>query len=324
MNLDKNSVLKGILTTLFILPLLCCGRNSWARNTDSPLRLSITSTKDVFFVREPIWIKTILTNVGEDSLRVAPLDIYAGFLLLSLTTEDGTMTEFKWNLANYIGHGEDLAPAESVYVMYDLLQGYGKQVESGGYDPILDVGEYRLVADYRPGQFDSSLTIPGVNSDILRFKVESPVGEEVKAFELLEVAHKYKWTKPQIENRKQKVREICQTIVERYPGSVIAPAAQYEIAKMLMPMTIPAYEYWDPDEAMVECRRMIENYPDYPETKSTVYFLIRCYHEKKAEDEGKEYLRTIIDKYKGTLLSRTAWEALDRWERGEIMLELSK
>jgi len=141
---------------------------------------------------------------------------------------------------------------------------------------------------------------------------------------LFEVAHKYKWGKPQIKNRKQKVREICQTIVERYPGSVIAPVAQYEITKMLMPMTIPAYEYWDPDEAMAECKRMIENHPDYPETKSTVYFLIRCYHEKKAEDEGKEYLRTIMEKHKGTCLSKTAWEALDRWQRGEILLQPKK
>ncbi|MBU1469976.1 MAG: outer membrane protein assembly factor BamD [candidate division Zixibacteria bacterium] len=205
------------------------------------LELKLLCDKTTYFLEEPIWIDILLINHEEDTVMVN-LPFPEGDHFRFIVVEDGR------DSLPYCGMTYDfgdrgvlpdyhLAPSDTVYSLFNLLEGY----------PI----SWKSPLDHEI-PLNGHIYIRGVMSNTyysepLEIDIVEPTGDEVSAYEIWKDAMEYRIGEFAI----QKYKELLNT----YPGSVYAASACRRLIANYRTISL------DSAQVRVYALRILRDYP---------------------------------------------------------------
>lgn len=257
------------------------------------LEFRIGLQKDTFFVSEPIWVDLYFTNEGRESVTLNSLDLTWQKLEVHVVNAEGDTLEYSGFIADGVcPPGPTLEASHTYYHYIRLSENFGKGARE--YLPpslrYLEEGTYTL-----------QMIHTGVSSNLAEFNVQNPKGEERLAYNLVTDASrtglKYYHTDT------QQAIEIFQGLINKYPKSVYAELADYEIAGLygLLGQSDRTDEY---------LRDLILHYPNSHFVLKALPDLLR----QMTKREKVEFLKETIKKHPETRASDLAQESLQNIE----------
>jgi hypothetical protein len=267
---------KVITGWMFTISLVLICLNLKADNT--PLKLEVGLSKEMYVVSEPIWLDITLTNISQDTVRTIGLCIPCGGTKLILLNEKGDALSYRGIQADMArGSGYVMQPGEQKYECDNLIAYFGERVDFFRLE--LKPGKYSLRAAY----YGSKSGI--INSEEIDFEITKPSGIETEALELLKKGYR-----AQITNEPNMAKDCFEEIVTRFPKSVYSEIAHKELASS--------------DSLKME---MLIKFPDTGYSKRIIGSLIRG----KDPSQQKRFLLELTKKYPKTRTSKNA-ELLSR------------
>jgi tetratricopeptide (TPR) repeat protein len=285
---------KLCLTVILISLFFLIGVVSGESTTNEEVAFEI-ETKDKYLLREPVWIDLYLTNNCEEDITIRPLDLPWLVLQVLLVNSKGDTLKYR---GMHFEHGRlpggyVVEPNETYHHFVNLLTSFGETtyaLEKGLGRFYLEEDTYTLQMNYK-----------GLVSNKIRFKVERPKSNEEEAHELLKEAYYYDL---KLEN--QKTIDILQRLIDKYPKSVYADLAYYELAGHYGLVG-------EPERTHGYLKKLILNYPDSHFSLKALPGLIR----EMKKDEKIGFLKEIIEKQPKTKASHWAKESLKALEEQE-------
>jgi hypothetical protein len=285
----KLTFLSSIFLILGLWPTVSVGQSDI--DTVSAIKREVQLSKTIFFAREPIWILISYTNVSPE-----PQKNYAASHH-RLVLQDSSGTRYKTSIHPEYWGSLTLAPNETSWYEFDILQYYGIRERKFRGRRYLPAGHY-TVYDAQ-GKY---------KSNILEFDVIDPEGIELKAMRLLKQGYNLR-----IEKKGQEAVQKFREIVERYPESVYAPTAIYaEISTYQISLE-------DADKAQERRYELIEKYPASGSARARVAG-VAWYHINKKGIRGKadacEALLDLIQTYPDSRIAdraKSEIQSIEKW-----------
>ena len=188
---------------------------------NTPLKLEIKTSKDVFLLSEPLWLDVTLTNIRQNSVRslcglCIPCQCQFSVQVTDKKGENLNYTGPRWDFVP--GSGFLINPGESFYECLDLTEYFGelKSLEDHFFKQ-LKPGKYRVKSGY-------AMKGKSIYSNEIVFEVKSASGSEEEAYNLLKKA----WTLF-FQKKRDEMREHLREIIIQYPNSVYAEKAYKEL-----------------------------------------------------------------------------------------------
>jgi len=257
------------------------------------LRLEIRLTKDTFLLREPIWVDLYFTNEGRESLTLNSLDLTWQELQVHVVNAQGDTLEYSGFIADGVcPPGPSLEAYDTYYHYINLSENFGKG--AGEYLPpslrYLEEGTYTL-----------QMRHTGVSSNLAEFKVEHPKGDEGLAYRLVRDASRTGFKYYHTDT--QQAIDIFQRLVTKYPKSVYAELANYELAGLhgLLGESERTYQ---------RLRYLILHYPNS-------HFVLKALPDllgQMSKGQQIEFLTEIIERHPQTRASDSAERFLEMLE----------
>jgi hypothetical protein len=268
-------------------------RSENIENNPPQLRIELQLFKTKYLLREPIWVRCTVTNVGKESgkfyfenLDALTIKDSKGVAYpcsmaidrVPVTIKSGESLEKEGNLFDYYyGVPEDkfrvfrYLPPEQYKVYYELNQTVGSD-------------KYKV---YAKSQSDT-------------FEVMLPKGSEVKVMNLLQEARDLFVEKKYAESISK-----LNTLVEDYPKSAYAPCALHEKVAIYRIGAIK-----DLDMTIESYNQMVNSYPNSREAVEVLSSLVH-YYETKPDPQGLvSCLSDLIKKYPDTAVAKAAQNQL--------------
>ncbi len=257
-------VFLGTLAPLFPFSDL----NEVIAGDSQPLQLEISLEKDAFLLREPIWVEILLTNTGNSSRRVTHSSPHRYLRLYIVSSKGDTLS--KRIITSYMRppKGTVLKQGESILYTLNLLTLYGGKEDKFNVRYFITPDTYSIQAEQTVDIW-SSPELLKIKSNLIRFTVKNPTGEELKACQLLKEAYEL-----QIQEGGETPKDEFRHIVELYPNSVYADLA-------LMYISGPRDGY----------KELFENYPNSPFVRKAVSNIADFYKDKEGTEKAVSVLK---------------------------------
>lgn len=264
--MKKNEVLLSSVIILILWVFLWCE----AYATEDSLEFLVGLEKDTFLVSEPIWLDISATNIGEEEIRILPL------VLTCMECLQVILINSKADTLYYHGIVDDVTKPPTGYLTYpgktrsncvNLLEGFGEKLDGFGIRHFLEPDKYSIIATY--GGI--------IKASGIEFEVSVPKEDEREAYDLLRDGYDY-----HIQFKIAKLNEKLEELVRKYPNSVYADLAHYEMA------------YWadDPAEAEEYGTELLFTYPNSRFTRFAFWQILRS----KTHNEQIQFLKDTIKK----------------------------
>lgn len=191
---------------------------SWAFGAGSSeqhnLKIEITLTKDNFFLREPIWLDVTLTNIGDDTIKILPLDppCQGEGLVILLYDSLGQAVPYSGPWYSFGARsGFVLKPNQYLYDCFDILDFFHTTSKdlSKAMLPELPIGRYEVQVRYW-----------NVQSQRFTFHVSYPSEGEKNVLDLIIRGFEYV-----VKEQTDSAEAIFRYVAERFPASVYAEKA---------------------------------------------------------------------------------------------------
>jgi hypothetical protein len=272
-------VFAAVGVTLFI----CSGYHRAC--AQGQLEIRIWTEKEVYFSHEPIFVHFELKNVGDSSFAVSATFDYVKELF-HITNDKGRRC-LNTLLGFYCGNSI-LQPGESYKDSEEIGSRYGVT---------------------GPGIYTCFLEVQHHKSNILKFRIIEPEGDEKKALDLYLEADNLLWCNDKDPVKFKRAFYKFLELVEKYPKSVYAPRA--------LRLAVLRSEIVDKPVLISVCKKHIENYPDSPYLGIVFLHLAEYYEALKDKRGAEEYMNFLIGKYPNTSISERAenWlKKIEKWE----------
>lgn len=276
------SAIVALLLCSTVLISLAMGQRRGEKIEGNPpqLKIELQLFKTQYLLREPIWARCKVTNVGRepgkfyfdnlDALvimdskgKVYPCSI--AIERVPITIKPGQTLEKEGNLLGYYGLPENkfriqrYLPPEKYVGYYELDQAIGSE-------------KYKV---YAKSQIDT-------------FEVLEPIGDELKAMNLLKESHDLR-----IQKKDKESLEKLKELVQKYPKS------RYYLSALLM--TAGSLEAW---------YDLIKRFPDSREAVQAVGSIVLTYLYKKDKQGYIDAMNNLIKKYPNTDIAKEAEKQL--------------
>ncbi|MFX1537681.1 MAG: tol-pal system YbgF family protein [Promethearchaeota archaeon] len=280
---------KVITGWLFTISLVLICLNLKADNT--PLKLGIDLSKEIYVVSEPIWLDMTLTNINQDTVRTFGPCIPCGDTKLQILNEKGDTLPYVGVKADFAGSGHLMQSGEQIYNCHNILDYYGDRE---------DLIRFRL----RPGTYSVQATYYGSKSGIIssqktNFEVREPEGSEKEALRLLKNGYS-----AQITKESDSAIENFETLIQKFPKSVYVETAYFYLAA--------SYQIYKGDTE--KCRNVrietLEKFPDSGYSRGIIAFLVRG----KDSSQQKNIMIEITKEHPNTRAAKFAQKKLDKLE----------
>jgi tetratricopeptide (TPR) repeat protein len=275
------------IIVIISLILVFASLQSWAADN---LQFKIELDRDTFMLREPVWVDLYFINEGNQSVTLDCLDLYWQQLEIYLVNSHGDTLQYCGYVADGVCRaGPTVKPFETYHYYINLSENYGKGAQE--YLPptlrYFDENTYTL-----------QMRHTGVSSNLIRFKVESPKGEEKLAYRLLKDASRsgFKY----YDKDAQQVIGLFQELISKYPKSRYADLVYYELGGLygLVVESEKTNEYLE---------KLILSFPNSHFSLKALPGLL----QQMKEDEKIKFLKEIIKKQPKTKASDCAQEFLE-------------
>jgi hypothetical protein len=249
------------------------------------LEIRIWTTKDVYLALEPVVVGFEVKNVGDTNFTIhGDLDAVKQFFHI---TNDKGKNYHNTLLVSYFGTSS-LQPGESYKDSEEIGSRYGVT---------------------GPGIYTCFLEVQHHKSNILKFKIIEPEGDEKKALDLYLEADRLHWCNDKDPVKFKRAFYKFLELAEKYPNSVYAPQA--------LRWALFGHRFKDKRIVVSECKRLIEKYPDSPLLDITIEGLAANYKALEDKRGAEEYMNHLIGKYPNSNISERAknWlRKIEKWE----------
>lgn len=256
------------------------------------LRIELELFKKQYLLREPIWARFKVTNIGDeagkfyfsnvDALVIADSAgvVYPCSIAIervAITISPGQTLEKASNLLLYYGIGEDkfrihrYLPPGRYTIYYELNQWVGSDA-------------YKV---YAKSQIDT-------------FHVLQPKGTELKAMSLLKKSYDLS-----IEKKYNECLKKLNQIIEEHPQSNYAPYALFQKVSMYKIGAIP-----DLDKTIGSYYQMLNTYPNSREAVQVLSYLLHYYKTKPDIPGLINYLNGLLKRHPNTRVAEEAQKEL--------------
>ncbi len=255
------------------------------------LEAKLTLFKKNYLVREPIWVRVQVTNIGTEEG-----DFY--FMTSDrLTIRDSKGKLYPSNIhVEYMGP-VTIGPNETLEDEFEILASYGLPQHhfANGWWWFFPPNRYTVYYEL------SYLLKETVESPLDSFEVLEPKGDEITAMYLL--VDSFNLLKGK--NTKEALERLDE-LIEQYPQSVYSPFA------LSRKMSIYAIYLEDSKRALTVGKELIEDYPDSREAVAAVQVMSAIYQAKEDKNAFTNAMNDLIREYPDTDISREAQKQLDQ------------
>jgi hypothetical protein len=276
---------KKILCLLFILPsMLTCMEHkaslAQARNVyqgdelgkPPKLEAKLILYKNQYLLREPIWVKVQVTNVGSEPGRFSYINIDG------LKIQDSNGTPYPCRL--FIDRAPTTIKPGTFDKQFNILNWYGVKEDTFQVRFYLAPQKYQIYYDVGYG----------VRSESDSFSVLEPKGDEIKAMNLLKESYDLQTQRKDNESL-GKVKEL----VQEYPNS------HYYVYALLL--SAGGLEDW---------YNLIQRFPESREAIQAIGSIALTYENRKDKHGFEDAMNNLIQKYPNTDIAKEAKDRLNR------------
>lgn len=267
---------------LSILISIDCGANhaqaqkvhkSDALDKPPKLEAKLILYKNQYLLREPIWVKVQVTNVGSEPGRFYYIDIDG------LKIQDSNCTPYPCRL--FIDRAPTtINPGQTFEEHFNILTFYGAKEDTFQVHLYLPPQKYHVYYDIGYG----------VRSESDSFSVLEPEGDELKAMNLLKEAYNL-----QIQKKGEEFIGKLKELVQEYPNSHYC-----------------AYALLISANSIEEWNDVIDRFPDSREAIRAVEYIAGTYKNKKDYNGFKNAMQGFIKMYPNTDIAKEAENRLNR------------
>lgn len=278
MSVKKVSFLLFLL--LCILISMDCGANlaqsQKVYKSEEPgpppkLEAKLILYKNHYLLREPIWVKVQVSNVGSEPGKFYFVNIDG------LKIKDTIGTIFPFNFA-IDGSPITINPGQTFEEKFNILTFYGVKEDSFWVRFYLPPEKYQVYYQVQDG----------VRSESDSFSVLEPEGDELLAMNLLKQAYNL-----QIQKKDEEFIGKLKELVREYPNSHYC-----------------AYALLTSANSIEEWNNVINRFPDSREAIRAVEYIAGAYKNKKDKDGFKNAMQGFIKKYPNTDVAKEAENCL--------------
>ena len=236
--------MRAFVITVLMVACLCGSAASGQIHDDAfPFTVSIHLDKEQYLLDEPIWVDYFIVNTAQAVATANATEPYLSSFRLVLTDEKGdTIPESSKFIVDLdpVPRTMDVLPGDTLYVMSNLLEGYGDPPPWFSVINTLGQGTYILQAVQQNRNMSNTVS----------FTVVEPTGFEIEAHDLLMQAFERNF-------RASSDRDAGEyhALVENYPRSVYAPRAYSRMS------AIYRYALPDPDKVLEIKTKILKEYP---------------------------------------------------------------
>lgn len=246
------------------------------------LKAELMLFKKAYLIREPIYVKMSVTNVGKE-------EVWFYFVTKGgLKIKDSKGREYTCIVSSSHSSGI-IKPGQTMEEETNLLLWFG--IPENKFKIRFYLPPERYTIQYQPWK--------GVNSEVYEFRISEPEGKEIEAMNLLKEAYKLF-----VEKKYDLTINRLKSLVDKHPNSVYRPWALFETATTYK----LAIEDWD--KTLEIYRKLIDNHPNSREAVEVLSYLVYYYETGGDTNELSQYLNQIKVKYSNTAVSDAAEKQL--------------
>ena len=289
---------KAFLIVLFlffccVLTSLAIGQRRGEKVQGKPPKLEIDLGLDKtrYSLREPIWVKFKVTNVGSEAGKLYFTNVDA------LVIKDAKGEVYPCSV--YIERVPiTVKPGQTLQKQSNILQYYGTPENKFKIHRYLPPEKYSVYYELNHCVASDSYRVKA-KSETYTFEISDPKGDELKAMNLLKESHDLF-----IEKKYNEAISALNNIIEHYPKSVYAPYALLEVS------SIYNLALEDSAKALEIYRRLINDFPNSREAISRLSSMIYYYNTKPDKPGLISYLNELIKKHPDTEVAKEAQKEL--------------
>lgn len=263
------------------------------------LVFKIELEKDTYPVREAVWVDLYFTNKGDKIITLDCLDLPWQELTVNLVNSKGDTLRYGGYILDGICRaGPSINPTDTYHYSISLSENFGE----GAKEHVPFSLRY-----FDEDSYTLQMIHTGVSSNLLKFKVKAPKGDEKRPCELLKkVTKKPSFYYKDYYKESQRIILLLQELIDNYPKSIYADLAYYELAGHYG-------RIGEPDKSHENLRKLIFNYPNSRFALKALPALL----QQMTEDEKTKFLKEIIKNQPKTRASDWGQEFLEDLEEKE-------
>jgi tetratricopeptide (TPR) repeat protein len=276
-----------LITILGIVFILSCVYAQTVRRSEEmgkppKLEAKLIMYKKEYLLREPIWIKVQVTNVGEKPGK------FSFITHEGLVIKDSKGKGYPCNLT-WESNPVTIEPKETFEEQLELLIEYGLPEDSFHVRWYLPSEKYTVFYSLRKD----------LKSEVCTFQVSTPEGDELKAMNFLKESHDLF-----IQKRYNESISKLNRIIQEYPKSRYVPYALFKLSG------IYKIALEDFDKALEIYRKIINDFPNSGEAISRLSSVIYYYNTKPDKPGLINYLNDLMKKHPNTEVAKEAQKEL--------------
>lgn len=287
----RKKSLSNLLLSALVFMCICCfsvfapgqrGRDLGKPATE--LEAKLLMYKDQYLLREPIWIKMKVTNIGEQE---------GWFYFCTrgcLEIKDSKGKVYQSQVASSLSP-VTIKPDETLEYEFNILGCFGAAESKFRLRYYLPVEKYSIIF---------KLT-ENVSSEAYQFEILKPKDNELKAMNLLKQSYDL-LVKKESDFRLKALDKI----IKNYPNSVYAPKAYYE-RSLVYGITLRDF-----NEKLNTFSKLVEGYPNSREAVHSLTYIVDTYINKKDKTGVLNYLENLIKDNPNTAVAIEAEKQLEK------------
>jgi len=267
-------LLIGIVVLFCVFPACASGQKSLKELyalKESKLEVGLILHETSYLLREPIWMKIKVTNVGSDTGRF----YFRNFDALQITDSKGQIYPCRILVER---HPRTINPGETLQKESNLLTWYGSPEDSLHARYYLPPEKYSIYYE-----LDEK-----VKSQTYHFEIYEPEGEELRAMNLLKAAYDL-----QIQKKDESYKDKLKELIRKYPES------RYYVYTLLLSA-----------DTLDDWYDLIQRFPDSREAVRAVRSIALTFEKKKDKKGYAQAMNGLIEKYPNTDMSKEAEKQL--------------
>jgi hypothetical protein len=269
-------LLIGIAVLFCVFPAWASGQKSLKELyalKESKLEVGLTLYETSYLLREPIWMKIKVTNVGLDTGRF----YFRNFDALQITDSKGKIYPCRISVER---HPRTINPGETLAKESNLLTWYGSPEDSFHVRHYLPPEKYSIYYALNKN----------VKSQTYHFEIHEPKNDELKAMNLLKEAYDLQVLKKD-ESYKDKLKEL----LKKYPES------RYYVYALLMNA-----------DSLDDWYDLIQRFPESREAVRAVRSIALTFEKEKDKKGYTQAMNGLIEKYPNTDIAKEAQKQLEK------------
>lgn len=286
---NKRTINSLFLTALIILSIYSTingveGQRGKHLGKTNQLKAELTIYKNQYLLREPVWVKMNVTNIGEEE---------GWFYFCTrgcLEIEDSKGKVYQSQVASSLSP-VTIQPDKTLEYEFNLLGCFGVPESKFRLRYYLPIEKYSIIF---------KLT-ENVRSEAYQFQILKPKDNELSAMSLLKQSYDL------LIKKESNLRiETLDKIIENHPNSVYAPKAYYE-RSLVYGITLRDF-----DERLNTLSKLVEDYPNSREAVNSLPYIVETYIGKNDKTGALEYLNNLTKKNPNTDIANEAQKQLKK------------